>query len=440
MSRAGKRVVVIDAPFARPAGELNGVQVTNWGTHDTWSWRRCSAPSSLIEDVVARFGDHPVPYCDAEARSLADYENLRAGLVAGAQRKTAVLRHFLSMEDWDFFFGVFSESHCAGHQFWHFMDPGHPRHDASAPGTLRSAVRDVYRTIDAGLAAILQDLPADVPVFVFLSHGMGPYFAGSHLLGAVLERLGLSGTSEAADFPDRGTVGILWKLRRVLPPKLRQALKARLPTLLAALWRFAHPVQSLWRPGMRAFALPSHNMTGAIRINVKGREPLGVVAPGLEYETLCEELMAKLLELENSETGKLAVQWVRRARDLYEGARVEEMPDLFVEWDHSAPINALRSSTIGTVNSVLAADRTGDHSAHGLLLGRGPGFRRGEVGQIRMQDVAPTLLELLDLPIPSDYEGRSAAASLRSSARLSASLGGAGSRDHAANAPSPRVV
>src|SRR5713226_6288951 len=34
MSRAGKRVAVIDAPFARPIEGLNGVQITNWGAHD----------------------------------------------------------------------------------------------------------------------------------------------------------------------------------------------------------------------------------------------------------------------------------------------------------------------------------------------------------------------------------------------------------------------
>jgi predicted AlkP superfamily phosphohydrolase/phosphomutase len=31
LSGAGKRVAVIDAPFARPVRKLNGIQVTNWG-------------------------------------------------------------------------------------------------------------------------------------------------------------------------------------------------------------------------------------------------------------------------------------------------------------------------------------------------------------------------------------------------------------------------
>jgi predicted AlkP superfamily phosphohydrolase/phosphomutase len=125
-----------------------------------------------------------------------------------------------------------------------------------------------------------------------------------------------------------------------------------------------------------------------------------------------------LLELGNPDTGRPAVQWVARARDLYHGSRLDAMPDLFVEWDHSAPITALRSSKIGTVTGVLSATRTGDHWHEGLLVARGPLFRRGEVGEIRTRDVAPTVLDFLGVPSPSGFEGRSALRLLDSPARL----------------------
>jgi predicted AlkP superfamily phosphohydrolase/phosphomutase len=414
MSRAGKRVAVIDAPFGRPTEGLNGVQITNWGVHDSWSWPRSSWPIGLMQDVLDRFGEHPVPYCDAPDRSLADYEALRAGLVEGARRKASLLRHYLARENWDFFLGVFSESHCAGHQFWHLMDPSHPRHVATAPPALRSAMLDVYRAIDTGVGAILSDLPAEVPVLVILSHGMGPYYAGAHLLEFVLDRLGLGGSSEMPDTPHRdsyaigGLRGAFWNLRRLLPNRARQALKTRLPGPLAALWGLTHPRPNLWQPGMRAFVLPSNNMTSAIRINLKGREPFGVVAPGQEYEQLCDELRERLLELQNPATGRPAVQWVRRARELYQGVRLQDMPDLFIEWDHTVPISALESARVGRVTGTLSADRTGDHWQRGLLLGRGPLFPPGETGTIRTQDVAPILLDLLEVPIPANYEGQSA--------------------------------
>ena len=322
------------------------------------------------------------------------------------------------MEDWDFYFGVFSEAHCAGHQFWHLMDPSHPKHGTSASPTLRSALLDVYRAIDAGLGAVLSEVGPDVSVLVVLSHGMGPFYAGTHLLDQILDRLGMGERPGAPDSPGvdsykiRGVRGALWGLRHLLPRPARRALRAVMPGSLGAMWNFTHPVPSLWKPGMRAYTIPSNNMTGAIRINLKGREPFGTVAPGSEYDKLCEELIATIAELENPDTGKRAVSWVRRARDLYDGPRVDRLPDLFVEWHHDDPITALRSPRIGTVSGVSAADRTGDHWQQGLLLGRGPLFGHGEIGPIRTQDIAPTLLDLLGVPIPSGYEGRSAASEL----------------------------
>jgi hypothetical protein len=255
---------------------------------------------------------------------------------------------------------------------------------------------------------------------------MGPYYSGAHLLDAVLERLGLGAPPEAPGFPgrdsyaNRGVPGVVWGLRRLLPRNFRQTLRSWLPGPLGALWNLTHPVPNLWKPGMRAWAVPSNNMTGAVRINLKGREPFGAVEPGPEYESLCDELVARLLELEDPETGERAVQWVRRTRDLYSGPRLETLPDLFVEWQHHAPINALRSPAIGTVSGSLAAERTGDHWAQGLLIGRSPHFGRGEIGEIRTQDLAPTLLDLLGVPVPAGYEGRSVAAALLTPARPAA--------------------
>jgi predicted AlkP superfamily phosphohydrolase/phosphomutase len=184
-------------------------------------------------------------------------------------------------------------------------------------------------------------------------------------------------------------------------------VKARWPAVGEAVWDLTHPAMSLWKPGMRAFVVPSHNMTGAIRINVKGREPVGMVEPGAEYEALCDELIAALSALENPETGRPAVQWVARARDLHRGRRLDDLPDLFVEWEHSAPINALRSERIGTVTGALAETRTGDHWHDGLLMAQGPPFRRGDVAGIRTEDLAPTVLDFLGVPSPSSFEGKS---------------------------------
>jgi arylsulfatase A-like enzyme len=54
------------------------------------------------------------------------------------------------------------------------------------------------------------------------------------------------------------------------------------------------------------------------------------------------------------------------------------------------------------------ATAAGGRSVAYPLLARGPRFRPGEASPIRTEDVAPTLLELVGVPVPEAYEGESA--------------------------------
>jgi predicted AlkP superfamily phosphohydrolase/phosphomutase len=262
---------------------------------------------------------------------------------------------------------------------------------------------------------LLDGLTPDTHVLIMSSHGMGPYYAGSHLLDLVIERLGLGGSAPPPPAESTGSAGRrLWGLRHLLPGGVRLELKSQFPSLVTALRRsIGGGDRGSWCRA-RAFAVPSNNMTGAIRVNLKGREPEGLVAPGAEYEALRQEITDALVVLENPETGRPAVRWVARVEDLYEGPRLRDMPDLFVEWDHTAPITTLCSPRIGRVSQAFAGQRTGDHWANGLLVGRGGGFRSGEVAEVlRTQDIGPTVLDFFDVESPSGSEGRSGLEFLR---------------------------
>jgi predicted AlkP superfamily phosphohydrolase/phosphomutase len=427
VGKSGKRVAVIDAPFAKPVKKLNGIQVTNWGGHDLWCHPRSSWPAGLIDDLTERFGDYPVPHCDDVVISSGDYEGLRNGLMEAVRKKTALLRHCLAMEEWDFFFGVYSESHCAGHQFWHFMDPSHPRYTPDAPDTMRHCIRDIYAAIDAGIGELLACLAPDTHALLLLSHGMGPYYHASHLLEEIINRLeanevGAAGTTAMID-EDDNFKNTLWAGRRVIPHALREKIKKQMPRdWLKTLWRWTHPQRRPAHPwsNKRVFQLPESNMTGLLRINLKGREPNSVVQPGAEYERLCDRVIDELLALENVDTGRKAVQWVVRARELYQGPHLDVLPDLFVEWDHTAPLMRVRSPQIGTIEGVFGARRTGSHRPGGLWLGSGPTFASGKIDEVNTVDLAPTILDFFGVTAPPAYEGRSRLDRLTDKARTQA--------------------
>ena len=75
VSRADRRVAIIDVPHAPLCENLNGIQLVDWATHDreypgTRSW-----PPSLASEVIARFGKDPVGNCELPGRARADYKD-----------------------------------------------------------------------------------------------------------------------------------------------------------------------------------------------------------------------------------------------------------------------------------------------------------------------------------------------------------------------------
>ena len=67
----------------------------------------------------------------------------------------------------------------------------------------------------------------------------------------------------------------------------------------------------------RWFMAPNNTVYGGVRINVRGREPGGVVVSRREYERVCARLTEDLLELVNVDTGEPVVHGVSRTEEHY---------------------------------------------------------------------------------------------------------------------------
>lgn len=399
-SEAGRRVAIIDQPQTVLSPRLNGVQLLEWGLHDR-SFQIDSHPPELLAELRARHGDHPVQSCDAaHGGTYEGYERLLEDLRSGAERKTALLLDVLGQERWDLFACGFGETHCAGHQFWHFLDPRQPGHDPAAPPALRGAVESVYRAVDRGVGAVIEAAGPDAVVLVVASHGMGPYIGGYQLLPELLVRLGLgSGRGAAAQVRSHLPAWVRAILRRVVPASVRRPLQAAAGSL-------PKPLES---PLTRAVTLPN-NRCGAIRLNLRGREPFGCVEPGEEAATLIEELRRELLALEDPASGKQIVKHVVTAAEAFGPDHHPDTPDVMVAFRTDlGPIEACRSERVGYLRVAVAnpkLPRTGDHTVESRLWALGPGIPSGRRPDGNALDLAPTVLRLLGVPLPDRLDGR----------------------------------
>jgi predicted AlkP superfamily phosphohydrolase/phosphomutase len=408
-SDAGRRVAVIDAAYAPPASDLNGVLLRDWGAHSA-GFGRGSDPPGYLDEIVARYGDYPLPHghsraegrawgCDVHDGSRAALEDLPQRLAEAVALKTRVVLGELERQDSDLVFAVFHEGHCAGHQLWHFMDETSPWYEPDAPDSLKNGVRSVYARLDRSLGEILERVESDTHVFVVLTRGMRSHVGGWQLLTEILVRLGYTGAGAVA-----GSV------RSRLPAPMRRTIKAVIrgplrERLKSASGTSVHPLEN---PRTRALSVRCGG-NGAIRLNVRGREPFGSIEPGHEYDEACAELTRELEALQDADTGEPVVEDVSRADFVFGERYHPNLPDLIVQFRQQGAISSVRSPRIGTV-SEPARDRrfarSGEHTPHVRLWHYGPGVGNWEtVPGGHAIDVAPTVLELLSVPLAAELEG-----------------------------------
>src|SRR5688572_1385532 len=188
LSRAGRKVTVLDVPLSALTENLNGVQLVEWGAHDA-QYGFVTWPPSLAREVEARFGRHPLRgVCNAD-RDNGGYITFRDQLLRGIRTKTQITKHFLKNSEWDFFAQVFTESHCVGHQCWHIHDRNHPRHDVEQARAVGDPIKDVYVAIDHAIGEVLKDVEGNTTVIVLIGHGMGYKYGPQVLLDQILIRL-----------------------------------------------------------------------------------------------------------------------------------------------------------------------------------------------------------------------------------------------------------
>jgi predicted AlkP superfamily phosphohydrolase/phosphomutase len=413
LSRAGKRVAVLDVPLSRIESELNGVQVVEWGGHDAF-FGYSTMPPELAAHIEARFGRHPAgASCDATARGANEYREFVSALEEGVRRKGEWSAELLARGEWDLFMQVFTESHCVGHQCWHLHDAAHPAHDATVAAITGDPLRAVYRAIDEAMGKLV-DAAGDAQVIVFAAHGMSHRHGAHFLLRDLLFALGAAAPPAK---PLREGV-------RDLGSRAWHALPAAARTLLSPLRRRVMPenatVAHTGLPGIgvdpdssRCFPLANGLAVSGIRLNLTGREPRGTLAPGEESDRFVEQLEKDLLAIVDDVSGAPLVRRVLRTRELYDGEHLDALPDLLVEWNEAVAIGSTalgngagarvraRSPKVGAMEGSNDYGRSGEHRPGGWLVAAGPGVKHGRLERApSLLDLAPTFARILGVELP----------------------------------------
>ena len=410
LSRAGKRVAVLDVPLAKIERELNGVHVVEWGGHDSF-FGYSTTPPELAANIESRFGRHPVgTSCDAEGRGPQNYLEFKTFLEKGVKRRAGWSRELLERGGWDMFMTVFTESHCAGHQCWHLHDTEHPAHDPAVAAITGNVLRSVYHAINEAIGTLVQRA-GDANIIVFSAHGMSSRYGAHFLFRELLYGLGVAAPPRA---PLRSKVReVVARVWRALPASARSGLSPLRDRVTASDdARASTPEIGVDLERSRCFPLANGLAVGGVRLNLAGREPRGILAAE-NADRFCTQLETDLLAIVDEITGEPLVRRVIRTRDLYTGEQIDALPDLLIEWNDAVARGSTalgngdasrvraRSPKFGTIEGANEYGRSGEHRAGGWFVAAGPGVALGRLGrEVSLLDLAPTFTRFLGVELP----------------------------------------
>jgi predicted AlkP superfamily phosphohydrolase/phosphomutase len=386
------------------------IEILEYGTW-TWFGEPAASPPALRDEILRRFGAYPSPEHSLVV-NVPDIGWFRDRLLAGAEVKARVVNWLLATHPWDMAFVTFGEPHGAGHYLWHVGDASYPTHPTNAAFGLGHPLRDVYQAVDRAIGDILGRIDDDVTVLVISGDGMGPNYAGAHLLPDTLHRLGLFHSANVGGGDGaRPRKGLLASIRGAIPLGVRQSVTRCLPRSVQ------HRLSLKWASAgidwqrSRVSCIPNAN-EGYLRVNLRGREPRGIVEAGAGCAQLLADLATEMRGLRNPANGLAAADQVFLIDEVFPGSERRHLPDLVVAWDPGAQlltemVTPHAGKVAGPAAYQTAPFYSGNHRPNAFVLARGPGIPAGErIEQGHIVDLAPTILTLLGVDPPPSLEGR----------------------------------
>jgi len=407
LSQAGRRVGVLNVPLTYPVKPVNGFMISGWMT--PYAARDYVYPPELGDELRRAVGEYRI-YPTMTCTPGREAQFVRASIEL-LEMRTRTALHLLRRERWDLFMTVIFDTDRVLHQLWHLLDPQHPwntRGGAGQPGS--ELVLSYFQHVDRCLGKLFAAAKEGALKIVMSDHGMGSAHNFVVLNNWLLDQgfLRLRGHPWTCVKRALFRAGVTLRNVHKVANRLGLARHAEYKGLYSTDWLLKLAFLSFndvdWSRSV-AYSFGRHY--GPVYLNVRGREPHGIVEPGDAYERVRNQIVAAALEFVHPRTGRKMVGRVLRREEIYDGPHVERAPDLILIPTDPRDI-FFGLADFGSNRVVDTVYRySGMHREEGMLLALGPQIAPGTaVDGASIQDMAPTVLHAMGVPIPDDMDGR----------------------------------
>ncbi len=406
LSEQGKKVGVINVPIAYPPDIVNGYFISGLLAPNRKSI--FTYPPDLHFELLKELGDYPL---DNESeiiyRTSGDELAAFQHLIYSNNKVLEATFSLMDKFEWDFFVVVLTIADKVQHIGWKYTIPEFRQQNPELCKKSESMIEISYCIVDEQLGKLQSRLDDNTVLMIMSDHGFGP-ISYQFYINRWLKRLGLLKLK---------TYGALkYKLLGVIRGFLRRFLiglgkKAGVSEKMKKI--VALPIMNM--NSEKSYTLVDWTRTKAfsswtngeeiVMINLKGREPEGIVNPGREYEELRDFITKELCEIKGDNGEKLIDKAYKR-EELYSGPHVHLAPDI-----QFAPVDMSlqpRGEIFGKEILIRPPDFSPAlHRMNGILLMEGEAIKENfRIEGAHIIDVAPTILYLMGIPIPKDMDGK----------------------------------
>ncbi len=365
LGERGKKSLLVGVPPGYPPKPLEGWRVSCFLTPP--SAPSYTHPKELAAEIEEELGGEPYIFDIPNYREKGADEVLKQCFVM-TERRFQVARRLVKNKPWDYFMLVEMGPDRLHHVFWHTFDPTHPKYEEG--NRFENAFRDYYRFLDKEVGALLEVLPDDCITILMSDHGAQKMVGGVCFNDWLRQEGYLSMTEDVSGMVPIAKAPIDWS---------------------------------------KTVAWGDGGYYGRLFLNVKGREPQGIVEVG-DYERTRDEIVEHLEKMPGPD-GELLNTKVYKPQDVYPEVR-GVAPDLIVyfgdlEWRSVGTVGAGVVQDVFTYENDTGPDGA-NHDRTGVFAMVGaPGQRSGRVDGLRLVDVGPTILSLYGIEAPEGAQGRS---------------------------------
>lgn len=400
MIDAGRKVGVVNVPMTYPPDTQSTFMIS--GQDAPGGHPSIMVPDALYQHIISKFGRYHLKDIFPGGQDRTEYAKVLAKETA---RQAQVFSWIAEEQNWDCLFFFSSSVAMAQHYYWADMEAG------DSASIHSDVIRQAFIAVDRMLADVIAASGPDALNVVVMSEcGAGPLATGVNLNAAL---------RDAGFMAYRGKGGVRVagrKAERKFLSAVRSAAQRYLPKFLfyAANRSFVRKLilnrlstQGIDWSQTRAFHIGKGE--GNIYLNIKGRDPEGIVEPQ-ERETLIAELTEMLMDLKTPEDVSPVVA-IHRREDLFDGPYLERAPDLIVEWRETAYMPTERDHENEPLfgarfRQYMSWPTSGSHRPEGIFIAAGPNVPKTNIKDpVRLVDLAPYLLSLNGVTPPDDMEG-----------------------------------